>query len=81
MTAVVLMANPCTKLLGGGSGGHKHAGDDGRTLCWTFQANVHSGYFLLVFDTEWVMSTSASSLVKPAVVTALCRACCCYSSG
>ena len=29
MTAVVLMATPCTKSLGCESGGHKHGGDQG----------------------------------------------------
>ena len=33
-TAVVLMATPCTKSLRGGSGGHKHGGDEERKLCW-----------------------------------------------
>ena len=36
MTAEVLMATPCAKSLGGGSGGHKHGGDEGRRLCWKF---------------------------------------------
>ena len=30
MTAGVLMATPCTKSLGGGTGGHKHGGGEGR---------------------------------------------------
>ena len=34
MTAVVLMATPCTKSLRGGNGGHKHGGDEERKLCW-----------------------------------------------
>ena len=33
-TAEVLMATPCTNSLGGESGGQKHAGDEGRKLCW-----------------------------------------------
>ena len=33
MTAEVLMGTPCTKSLGGESGGHKHGGDEGRKLC------------------------------------------------
>ena len=32
MTAVVLMATPCTNSLEGGSGGRKHGGDEGRKL-------------------------------------------------
>ena len=36
MTAGVLMAIPCTKSLGGGSGGHKHGGDEGRRPGWKF---------------------------------------------
>ena len=32
VTAVVLMANPCTNSLGGESGGHKHEGCGGRRL-------------------------------------------------
>ena len=33
ITAEVLMATPCTKSLGGESGGSKHGGDVGRRLC------------------------------------------------
>ena len=36
MTAVELMATPCTNPLGGESGGHKHGGGEGRKLCWMF---------------------------------------------
>ena len=36
MTAVVLMAIPCTKSLGGESRGHRHGGDEGRRLRWKF---------------------------------------------
>ena len=36
VTAAVLMATPCTKSLGGGNGGHKHGGDEGRRLRWKF---------------------------------------------
>ena len=43
MTAEVLMATPCTKSLGGGSGGHKHGGDEGRKLCWKFATVSGSG--------------------------------------
>ena len=32
MTAVVRMATPCTKSLGGRRRGHKHGGDEGRKL-------------------------------------------------
>ena len=34
-----LMATPCTKSLGCESGGHKHAGDEGRRPCWKFAAS------------------------------------------
>ena len=43
ITAEVLMATPCTKSLGGESGGHKHEGDVGRRLCWKFAAVSGSG--------------------------------------
>ena len=36
MTAVALMATPCTKSREVEVGGHKHGGDEGRMLCWTF---------------------------------------------
>ena len=36
MTAVVLMATPCTKSLECESEGHKHGGDEGRKRCWKF---------------------------------------------
>ena len=32
LTAVVLMATPCTKSLGGGGGGCKHGGEEGREI-------------------------------------------------
>ena len=35
----VLMATPCTESLGCESGGHKHAGDEGRRPCWKFAAS------------------------------------------
>ena len=35
MGALVHVANPCTKSLGGGSGGHKQQkADEGRKACW-----------------------------------------------
>ena len=43
MTAEVLMATPCTKSMGGESGGHKQEGDVGRRLCWKFAAVSGSG--------------------------------------
>ena len=43
MTAEVLMGTPCTKSLGGESGGHKHGGDVGSRLCWKFAAVSWSG--------------------------------------
>ena len=43
VTAEVLMAAPCTKSLGGESGGHKHEGCGGRKLCWKFAAVSWSG--------------------------------------
>ena len=45
VTAVVLMATPCTNSLGGGgeSGGHKHEGCGGRRLCWKCAAVSWSG--------------------------------------
>ena len=36
MTAVVLMATPCTKSLECEREGHKHGGDEGRKRCWKF---------------------------------------------
>ena len=43
MTAVVLMATPCTNSLGGRTGGHRHGGDEGRKLCWKFTSVSWSG--------------------------------------
>ena len=43
MTAAVLMATPCTNSLGGGPGGHKHGGEEGRRLCWKFATVSWSG--------------------------------------
>ena len=49
VTAVVLMANPCTNSLGGESGGHKHEGCGGRRLFWK------------VADVSWSGADSAES--------------------
>ena len=43
MTAVVLMATPCTKSLECESEGHKHGGDEGRKRCWKFATVSWSG--------------------------------------
>ena len=32
---MVLIATPCTQSLGGGTGGHKHGGGEGRKICWS----------------------------------------------
>ena len=42
-TAEVLMATPCTNSLGGESGGLKHEGCGGRSVCWKFDAVSWSG--------------------------------------
>ncbi len=36
MTAGGFLAIPCTNSLGGGTGGHRHEGGEGRKLCWKF---------------------------------------------
>ena len=42
--AVVIMATPCTKSLGGGNWGHKRQrGCQGRKACWTFATVSWSG--------------------------------------
>ena len=38
VSAEVLMATPCTNSLGGESGGHRHEGGEGRSVCWKFAA-------------------------------------------
>ena len=43
MSAEVLMATPCTNSLGGESGGHRHEGGEGRSVCWKFAAVSWSG--------------------------------------
>ena len=50
MTAEVLMGTPCTKSLGGESGGHKHGGDVGSRLCWKFAA-VSARVMMIMFIT------------------------------
>ena len=37
------MATPCTNSLGGESGGHRHEGCEGRSVCWKFAAVSWSG--------------------------------------
>ena len=41
VAAEVLMATPCTKSLGGESGGHKHEGCGWRRLCWKPRETLH----------------------------------------
>ena len=43
VTAAVLMATPCTKSLGGESGGQKHEGREGRSAYWKYAAVSGSG--------------------------------------
>ena len=43
VAAEVLMATPCTKSLGGESGGHKHEGCGGRSACCKFAAVSWAG--------------------------------------
>ena len=43
VTAAVLMATPCTKTLGGESGGHGHEECGGRSACWKYAAVSGSG--------------------------------------
>ena len=50
ITAEVLKAAPCTKSLGGESGGHKHGGDVGSRLCWKFAA-VSARVMMIMFIT------------------------------
>ena len=38
VSAEVLMATPCTNSLGGESGGRRHEGGEGRSVCWKFAA-------------------------------------------
>ena len=64
VSAEVLLATPCTDSLGGESGGHRHEGGEGRSVCWclfTISAKLqlktedddganHSGRAQLVFS-------------------------------
>ena len=65
MTAVALMATPCTNSLGGESGGHKHAGCGGRRLCL-----VQSGRRLVILSDQLQFQFLPSSKIPSGLVRA-----------
>ena len=53
MTAVVLMATPCIKSLGGGRGGRKQGGGEGRKLCWKFAKERERERTMVCIKIKW----------------------------